>query len=173
MNARFTALIGVAALAAGVAAEKPAAAPDVFRKLVDCRAIGSAEQRLACYDENVAALDSAQKKKDIVVVSKAEVKEARRSLFGFALPNVNIFGTGEKADKSDDLEELETTLVGFGQTRNGDWSLTLEKGGTWETRGELDFPPRRGDKVVIHKATLGSFLGRIGPNKGVRMRRVG
>jgi hypothetical protein len=175
----LAALGAVAAIGAGAAVVKPQPVPDAFKGLIDCRAISASDQRLACYDKQVETLDAAQKNKDIVVVSKAQVREARRSLFGFTLPNFSLFNGGkanakeDKEAKAEEITRLETTLVSASQLRNGNWSLTLTEGGTWETTTELAIDPRAGDTVVINKASLGSYLGHVGANHGVRMRRVG
>lgn len=179
MKAHLVALGALVAATAGVAAEKPQTVADPFRSLIDCRAISASDQRLACYDKQVASLDDAQKNKDIVVVSKAQVREARRSLFGFTLPNFTLFSGGktsakeDKQDRAEEITRLETTLVHASQLRNGNWSLTLAEGGTWEATTDLNIDPRSGDKVVINRAALGSYLGQVGANHGVRMRRVG
>jgi hypothetical protein len=44
--------------------------------------------------------------------------------------------------------------------------------GTWVATDNLSVAPRQGDKVIIRKAALGSYLGSVGYNHGVRFRRV-
>ena len=85
------------------AADAKDARPAMFQKLVDCRAQQDAALRLACYDAQVAALDDAETKKELVVVDKAQMKQARKSLFGFSLPKISLFGGGENDQDQEDL----------------------------------------------------------------------
>ncbi len=158
--------------AIAASAADPAPRPQLFAKLVECRSVSDPAQRLACYDTQVSALDAAEKKKDVVMMDRQQVRETRRSLFGFTLPKFSFGGT--KEDDEDDIGELESVVASLRPLRNGGWSFVLPKeGGTWETGDVLNFAPRAGDKIKIRKASLGSYLGSVGPNRGVRFRRVG
>lgn len=176
----FWALVGVSALTivtVAPAAEKVRNRPELFRNLVDCRAITDNAERLACYDRSVGALEEAEKKKDLVVVDRKEIRETKKSLFGFSLPKLSLFGGGDdeddKADKADEIQEIESTVVSVRMTGNRGWALRLANdAGTWETLSEITLPPRAGDKVKIRKASLGSYLGSVGTSRGIRFRRV-
>ena len=62
-----------------------------------CRSITGPTERLACFDRASSALETARASNDIAVLSREEVAEKRRSLFGFQLPTTNLFGrAGEK-----------------------------------------------------------------------------
>jgi len=164
------------ALASAAAAEKPRNRPELFDKLLQCRGIADNAQRLACYDQSVGAMEEAEQKKDIVVVDRKEIREARKSLFGFTLPKISLF-SGEKADdKTDDkdeVKEISSTVEAVHMIKGGDWSLRLANdAGTWETTSSLAIQPETGDKVHIQKAMMGSYLGSVGVNHGVRFRRV-
>lgn len=178
MPTRFEFLVfASAALAfAGAAyADKTNDRPELFRKLIDCRAITDSAQRLACYDAQVGALDVAEKKKDLVVIDRVQLKETRKSLFGFTMPKFGIFGSsGDKEMKADDIVEIDAAVDSARPIASGNWSIKLTKdAGTWETISALDQPPKGGDKVHIKKALIGSYLGSIGYlNRGVRFRRV-
>jgi hypothetical protein len=160
------------ALAAAATAQKPHNRPELFAKLIDCRGIADNVQRLACYDQSVEAIEEAEKKKDIVVVDRKEMRETRKSLFGFTLPRIGLFG-GDKEDEKDEVREISSTVELARPTRGGDWSLRLaDDAGTWETNSPLTVEPRAGDKVRIKKASMGSYLGSVGISRGVRFRRV-
>jgi hypothetical protein len=160
------------ALASAAAAEKPRNRPELFNKLLDCRAIADNAQRLACYDQSVGAIEEAEKKKDLVVVDRKEIRETKKSLFGFTLPKIGLF-TGDKDDDKDEINEINSTVEIARMVKGGDWSLRLANdAGTWETNSSISVAPRPGDKVRIKKASLGSYLGQVGINRGVRFRRV-
>jgi hypothetical protein len=174
-----TLAFGTVALSFAAAAPAAAAAtrPELLVKLVECRAITDSTQRLACYDAQVAALDAAEKKRDVVVIDRAQVRETRKSLFGFTLPNLGIFGSrSDKDDKeiaAEDITQIESTVASARGSQNGNWSIVLTDGaGTWDATSGVSVPPRPGDKVIIRKATFGSYLGSVGYNHGVRFRRV-
>ena len=173
--------------AAGMSArpqDKPAAAgerPDLFRKLVDCRAIADNAARLACFDERVAAIDTAEQKRDVVIVDRAQVVEARKSLFGLSLPSLKIFGHGDskedkRADKAredaDDIVELDSTIKAASYA--GDhWVFTLADGAHWvQIDGNYLSEPRPGDPIHIRKGALGSYLANVNKQVAIRVRRV-
>lgn len=175
MKARNSAIFAAAAFAlaaaAGAAAPKgaPQDRPELLNRLIDCRAIADNAARLACYDTQVSAIDAAEKKQDLVVLDRAQVRETRKSLFGFTLPNFS-FG-GKKLDEKDDIQEINSTVAGVRRTVNG-WVITLaDNAGTWESN-DLTSAPAIGDKVRIRKASMGSFLGSVGFARGARFRRV-
>jgi hypothetical protein len=145
------------------------ARPKLFDDLVACKTIENAEARLACYDANVAALDEAQKSKEIVVTDKAAIKEARRGLFGFDLPKIKIFGGNEE-----ELNEVEATLSEAYMNRDGKLTIVLEDGARWSqidsqvVRGS----PKAGSKARIRRAAMGSFFVNIDEKRAIRMKRV-
>src|SRR6185369_4910390 len=61
--------------------------PAAMQKLLDCRSIQDGAQRLACYDREATTVDQAINKRDIVLIDKARATQAKRSLFGFSIPN--------------------------------------------------------------------------------------
>jgi len=142
--------------------------PELLNRLVDCRSLADATARLACYDTQVGAIDLAEKKQDLVVMDRAQVRETRKSLFGFTLPKFSL--GGRKLDEHDDIAEINSTVASARQTANG-WIVTLADGGIWESN-ELNTQPRVGEKVHIRKASFGSYLGSIDSGRGASFRRL-
>lgn len=165
-------LASLAALAPAAPAETPRNRPELFARLIDCRTIPDAGQRLDCYDRSVSAIEAAEKSNELVVVDRREIRETKRSLFGFTLPRISLF-SGDKNDDKEEISEIESIVETARTVKGGDWSLRLANdAGTWETGSEVAVAPRAGDKVRIRKASLGSYLGQVGINRGVRFRRV-
>jgi len=165
-------LVAGFAVATAAWAEKPHNRPELFSKLIDCRAIADNGQRLACYDQSVGAIEAAEAKKDLVVLDRKEIRETKKSLFGFTLPKIALF-TGDKDDEKDDISEIASTVESARMVNGGNWSLRLANdAGTWETNSGVGVAPEPGDKVRIRKAMMGSYLGQVGMNRGVRFRRV-
>jgi hypothetical protein len=169
----FTAITITLMHSAAIAAdktEKVEARPAVFEELVNCRAIENPDTRLICYDNKVAAIDTAEKNKDLILSDKASIKEARRGLFGFSLPKIKIFG--DKAE--DEIAEINATIVSAYQDRNGNWIIVLDDDAKWQQidSGQLALNPKSGMKVRIRKAALGSYFVNVAGQPGIKMKRV-
>lgn len=150
-------LSGTAALAGkddGTAKRAP-----LLQKVVDCRGIADSAQRLACYDSTVSALDNAEAKHDIAVVSRAEVQESRKALFGFRLPSLAMFGGGDKHGEVDEVKEITAKVVGVGEAGYGAYVVTLEGGAVWQQNDSTTMGrrPRVGDTATVTRGALGSY----------------
>ncbi len=164
-------LLALAVAGTAGAADTPAASP-LVAKLEGCRAITDNAQRLACFDRESAALVSAVSSGNVAVVDQGQMRAARRSLFGFQMPKLPFFSGDKSAD--DVPDQIETTISSVQNSERGRYRLTLADGAVWET---IDTPmrlnpPRSGDKIVIKKASLGSYFLRIGGQIGVKGRRL-
>jgi hypothetical protein len=169
------ATLGVAPLAQAKEAGPPGQKlPDTYQAMLDCRAITDAAARLACFDLHVGALAQSQTSGEVVITDKTAIREARRGLFGFSLPSLNIFGSGDGKAKSEDLDRIETTVAQVRRSSTGGLKLVLAESGTWEqTDGRvLAFTPKAGSNILITKGAMGSYFVRIDGQPGIKMRRV-
>ncbi|MFL6723562.1 MAG: hypothetical protein ACJ8FC_08850 [Sphingomicrobium sp.] len=167
-------LLALAALSTSTLAKEPPKTSPLVGALQTCRALADPTQRLACFDKEAGALLDAAQKGDVAVVDKSEVRQARKSLFGFAMPKVPFFSGDDTADAVSDT--LETTVksasgIGYGKFR----IIVAEGDAVWETTETYGTmrDPRAGDKILIKRGPLGSYMLRIGSNRGVKGRRVG
>lgn len=138
-----------------------------------CRAIGADSARLACFDREAAALVSASRSGELSVVNRADMRTARRSLFGFALPKLPFFAGDKSADEVPDL--LESTISSARAIANGRYRVQIAAGdAVWETTEASNrlSAPRVGEKIVISKGALGSYFLRFDGQNGVKGRRV-
>lgn len=164
---------GLAALVSTMTIARPApetAPPAAVQSLLACRSIADAGQRLACYDKASQSFAEAVVKKEVVVIDKARANEAKKSLFGFSVPNfAGLFGGG------DEVNQIESTVTAAFENGYEGWTVKLADGSTWQqTDGSpVALPPRRGDKVVVRRGTLGSYFVRIGSQPGFKAKRVG
>jgi hypothetical protein len=164
----------VAALVPASAPAKPKAqearSNALIQSLSACRAVADEKARLDCYDRASARLAEAVDKKELVVLDRQEIRETRRSLFGFSVPNIPLF----RGEGGGDNGELETTIAGAASLGGGKWRIRLEDGAIWDTNetwlGLSD--PRPGQKIVIKRGTLGNYFLRINGQRGIRGRRV-
>jgi hypothetical protein len=171
--------IAIAAIVAAVAptaawsAAKPQARPEIFTKLLDCRAITESAARLACYDRQVAAIDAAAQRDEVVVLDKEGLTKTRRSLFGFSFPKLPFLGN----DNDEMKPEFATIVAKIEATREvgyGNWSFRLEDGAQWQSVEPIqNRAPRPGMTIEIKRGTLGSFVGKIGSWPAFRMKRIG
>jgi hypothetical protein len=175
-----TLLLAAALLAAGgVAADakQPKGAdalpgrPETFEALVKCRSITEDAARLRCFDQAAAALQQATERRDVVIVDRAQVRQAKRSLFGIDLPHLPFFGGGD--DKADEVTQIDGVIASAFQNGNGRWVVRLEDGGIWAQIDDnpISIWPKAGQKVVIKRAALGSYMMRINGQAGVRAKR--
>ncbi|OYW16287.1 MAG: hypothetical protein B7Z39_02105 [Novosphingobium sp. 12-64-8] len=148
------------------------ATPAIVQQLVACRDIAADAERLACYDKQVLAFDTATKSRDIVIADKVDVRSARKGLFGFKLPSLNIFGNGR--DEDEEITEIASTIASARPTRDGQWRIVLADGAVWEQVSTDHFVlgPRPGNPVKIKQAALGSYKVSVDGQPSVRMRRV-
>ncbi len=163
--------------AVGAAFGTPAAAqqlnaerPDLLADLQSCRAIDDSARRLACFDRAAASLLAARESGEVRVVDREEVQETRRSLFGFTLPKLGIFGAGD----DEQLDELESTITGVSRVGRNGYRIQIEEGSIWQIESVPSRlrTPRPGDAIVLKKASLTSFFIRIAGQIGVKGRRV-
>lgn len=145
--------------------------PASVQQLLDCRKLADSAQRLACYDKQAGVISQAITTKELVVIDKARANQAKRSLFGFSVPNFGgLFGGGE-----DDIKSIESTVAGVSNNADGGWVLKLADGSVWSQVDDapLGLPPRRGDKVVVTRGLMGSFYLTLGKQPGFKAKRVG
>ena len=183
---KFPATFSAAVVVAGCLMATPAQAKDdkeddappaIFQAVIDCKQVSDPTARLACYDEKVAALESAQASKQVVVADREQIKKARRGLFGFSLPKIKLFGGGDDDDKDekDEFKELTTKVKSVRQTNRGLYIITIEEGdAVWEQteKSRYSVRVRSGDEIRIRRASLGSYKANINGGLAIRVRRV-
>jgi len=137
-----------------------------------CQAVIDDTERLACFDAAVGNIVTASDEGDVQVVDREDVRQTRRSLFGFNLPDLGIFGSD--GDDGDEDELFTTTIVSARYLSGRKARFTTAEGAVWEMKNI----PRRlrriqeGDSVEFKPAALGYFFVRINGQMGVKGRRI-
>lgn len=169
----FGAALAAIAWAAPASAEPRATGPrpEALDRVVQCRAIAHAAERLACFDREVAAMDAAVVAGELVAMDRQQVRRTRRSLFGLSLPSLGIFG-----DDSDQEEafRIESRVRAASRNADGKWVLTLEDSARWvqtEGRGPSR-DPRPGQPIRIRRASFGSYFANVNDQVAIRVRRI-
>lgn len=149
------------------------APPALYTDLVACKGIADASLRLACYDEKVLALETAQTNNEVVIAGREQVKEARKGLFGLTLPRIKLFGGSDEEEGN--VSQIEETIASVRTLRSGKWYIKLEDGATWQ---QTDPPrstsrtPKSGDSIVIKRGSLGSYVASVNGGRSFKMKRV-
>jgi hypothetical protein len=145
--------------------------PPPMQRLLGCRAIKDDSQRLACFDRETAAVDQAITTKDLVLIDRARATAAKRSLFGFSVPDFGgLFGGNE-----DEVKEISSTVAAFLDNGYNGWTIRLADGSEWAQTDDtpLAVPPQKGQKVVVHRGAFGAFFLRLNGQPGFKVKRVG
>ncbi len=162
------------AVAQGIDRRKALTAPPtIYTELVACKDIAEPTARLACYDDKVSALQTAQISNQVVIADREQVREARRGLFGLTLPRIKLFDGDD--DEGDQIEMVEGIIESARTIRSGKWLIRLEDGAVWQ---QTDPPrstmrrPKAGDSITIERAALGSYLAKVNDGRGFKVKRL-
>lgn len=170
--------LGVAAAVCGLVCAGPSWAakpyqtntPAQVAKLLACRSIDEPAQRLACFDSETAGISQAIANRQLVVIDKQRADDARRGLFGFSAPSfAGLFGAGDG-----DINKIDGVVASSRLNGDGTWAVVLKDGSTWiQTDDKILTDPRPGEKIVIRRGAVGSYLMTIGGGVAIKVKRIG
>ena len=145
--------------------------PPQVSQLASCRTLVDQAQRLACFDRVSAEFMDAVVRGEISIINRAEVAEARRSLFGFNLPSIPFLG---KRGDDDPPRELTSTLVSIRMYAPERYRFVIKDGNAvWETTETLYMGKAKpGSKVTIRRGPMGGHAVRIDDSQWARARRI-
>jgi hypothetical protein len=146
----------------------PAPAPPIFQAVIDCQTHVDPAERLACYDRTVGTMAAARMVRDLVVADRDTMREARRGLFGLALPSLKLFGGAI----DEEMTAIEGVIDSVYSAKDDNSVFVLTDGARWK---QIDGRPayaRKGDPIRIEKASLGSFFAKIGKGQNARVIRI-
>ena len=173
MRIIWMALVLVGSSAAN-AQETQGVANDLIARLEGCRRVDGSEPRLACFEAASAALIAARDRKEVVLVDREGVRKVKRSVFGFSLPKIHIFGGGSDNDAAEpEVKEIESTLSAVRQAGYGLWSLQLADGSVWQTTEQrTGFAPAAGQPIKVEASILGSYKATIRGRSAGKVKRI-
>lgn len=144
----------------------------VVEAISSCRSVSNDNARLACFDRAVNQLNVAIASKEIVILDRAETRKARRSLFGYTLPRLRLFGN-EADEQAEAIQEINTTIKTATPSGQGLWRITLAEGSVWQTsEADSAIVARAGQPIRIRAGALGSYFVRFSNGRSVRARRI-
>jgi hypothetical protein len=170
--------VALALLANGstVASAQEDGDPNPLDPLKACQAEADPTARLACFDAAVGAMVTAEEQGDLRVVDRETVRETRRSLFGFSLPDFGIFGDDDEGEEAEDeFDTLATTVTSVRYMTPRSFVFRIAEG---DALWQIEEAPRRlltveeGDKVEIEKGSLSSYFVKFNGAPGVKGRRI-
>lgn len=162
------AILAPAGLAQAADRDLSTAPPPIYQALLDCRPIQDPAARLQCYDAGVAAMAEATVKKDLVVVDRTTIRETKRGLFGISLPKLKLFGGND----DEEVNQIESTIVATASSRDGLSVFVLADGSRWQqTDGRFTYP-KVGQRIVVMRGALGSFLAKVNGQAAVKVVRL-
>jgi hypothetical protein len=146
----------------------------LVKAVQNCQSIKENDARLACYDRAAAALVSATASGDVTIVDRGQVRQVRRSLFGFSIGSLPFFSGSKNAEADAEPKELKSTMASFQPIANGFFRITLtDPQSTWESTEPSDvFDPKHGAAVTISHGALGSYWAEISGQPAVKVRRI-
>lgn len=166
-------LMCAGAASAGKANDAAPVSP-ALRQMQYCRGIANVSERAECYDHAFDMLQVSLRRREIVVVDPVEVARARRSLFGFNLPKLDMFKRGRTEADEAAFETLTSRIVQASRNGEGRWTFLLEDQARWVQSDDeaLAVPARPDDLIRIRKGAMGSFLANVADQRAIRVRRI-
>ncbi|WP_295209366.1 hypothetical protein [uncultured Brevundimonas sp.] len=140
---------------------------DLVGAVTQCTTIAANAARLACFDAAAARLSAAG---EVAIVSRQDVQQNQRRLFGFNVTGLNPFsGSGE----SEELQSISATMTSARNLGRGEWSITLDDGSVWRKTDGVDvlFSANRQYPVTVRRAALGSYMMKVANDPPFRVRR--
>lgn len=140
---------------------------DLIGTVTRCREIEADVGRLACFDAAAARLAAAG---EVAVVSRQDVEQNQRRLFGFNVSTLNPFGN---SDRPDNLQSISATMTSARSLGRGEWLITLDDSSVWrKTDGsDVSFSPNRQYPVTVRRAAMGSYMMKVANDPPFRVRR--
>ena len=159
------------ASSSGAAAQNPPA-PRQIESLLACRNLTENSARLACYDKEAGTLSQAISSKEVVVIDREGVRKTKRTLFGLALPRIGILDDNDSNET--EITQVEGVIASVRNNPEGGYLFLLKDGAAWTQADDkpIALEPEAGDKVVVKKAALGSYMLSVQGQPGVRVKRI-
>jgi hypothetical protein len=148
--------------------------PETLSKVYACAEITDGPARLACYDQAVGAMQSAQKQGAFTAVDAAQVQQLERESFGFRLPSLPRLSLPSLGG-DDAVEAIAvTTTIASVRTFGGKPAYVLANGQTWAViDSDTNSNARPGREITIKQAAQSSFLMSVkAGGTALRVRRI-
>jgi hypothetical protein len=165
-------------------AVKIAAAADVSKELMECRALASAVARLDCYDQFVDARMASSIQTEGARAPKIPAPADAAAVTANPAANVSqeeIFGKNEaeirksvqEAAGEKEIDQIEARVSKVRESSAGKAIITLDNGQVWTQIDSSRLRLSGDDRITIRRASLGSFmLSKTGSKVLMRVKRI-
>jgi len=148
-------------------------------ELKNCQLIQDDNQRLGCYDRAMSTLNTAIQSKEVFVIEKSEIEEARVEGFGKnhseSSPVNSIVEKEASINKSKASSDLVSVIVKTEKTARNRTRFYLENGQVWQqtNSGNVYVSKKKQNTAHIRKASVTGYKLKIN-NKGtlIRVKRI-
>ena len=137
-----------------------------FRALMACRDIHSPTDRLQCFDAQSRALSEAADAGKLVVADEAQIKAAKRDLFGFGSIKIPFLSSND----TEAPPQIEAAITSLRQIGINKWEFSLNNGMRWRQTDDEQIFPKVGQPVTIKGGAMGSYWLKM-KSKAVRVLR--
>jgi hypothetical protein len=92
-------------------------------------------------------------------------------LFGLSIPRLSIL---EGSGKADEISQVDGILSSVGRNSDGGYIFSLQDGASWTQIDGYPFAvePKAGDKVIVKRGALGSYVLAVNRQPGVKVKRI-
>ncbi len=175
---RWIPTIAASALFAGAAYAQDggADATGVLDAVYSCASVSEADERLACYDAAVGALQAREQAGEVAVVDRERVREIEREAFGLSLPSLPRLTLPSLGGReAEPIETIQSEITDWSRAPRGELRFELANGQTWIQIDDREYRMPRTDTLTasISRASFGSFVLQVNDRgRNIRVRRV-
>lgn len=168
-------VLAAAGLAGPAAAsDEPPRRPPQIDALYACQEVADPGQRLACYDQAVRTVQSADTAGEVIFADRAQVRKARQGLFGLGNIRLGLFSRGEDDPEDQELRQIEAGVRSITPAADGKLLVVLDDGARWmQTDPErMKLRVRQSKKVTIKRGAMGSYVMVFEDGSSVKVKRL-
>lgn len=137
--------------------------------VLDCKSLSSADERLACYDDVVAAYSVNSAEPAANPTESAAVNS--EALFGMS--PVAAQRALEASTGREQIDRVEATIVTLTAVAPNKVAVVLDNGQIWRQTTASSLKLTEGDDIVIRRRSLGSHtLQKVGAARSMKVKRV-
>lgn len=143
--------------------------------LLDCRSITDGAERLSCFDRSAKTLSAAVADRDLIVTDRQQRAALAKQDFGRPAGAASGSRADVRAPGRPELPaRIDATIAKASRLPTGRWLIVLDNGARWQQADDriLARDPRAGMTISVTRAALGSYLGKVDGQVGIRLRRV-
>lgn len=144
--------------------------------MTECRQIAGIVERVACYDSIVDSRYPTDSSDSVETRTPPEPAEA------IAGPDAqSLFGRNDAEAKRivettlaiEQIDQIEATVTEVGKSPSKKLTMVLDNGQIWRQLDNQPLRLKRGEAVIVRKASLGSFLmEKKSGSRSIRVKRV-